>query len=261
MDDICNAVPGARWAIHSHYACYEWQGYPMGMLIALWGLGYTPADPENGYSFGWSNPQWVSYYPREMSLNSRLTEYRCKLEAYIGARRGKEFLSLGKGPRGLGRLGADFWVVLRDNRGRPRNTLASRYPEAAWGQLNINFGVPRVLGQGKHGPIATVRSEAFREAVQEIEARVYIEKALLDDAAPQLLGEALVRRCRTALDERIRFANRSAVGGAANAETWFISSGWSARAQLLFQLASEVKAKYGDRQPQPNLGKGGAADD
>ncbi len=261
MDDVSNGVPGAKWAVHSHYYCPEWQGYKMGMLIALWGLTYSPADPSRGYGFGWSNPRWVMYYPREMGPGSRLTEYRCKPEAYIGARRNKTpFLAKRLGPRGLGRINADFWPALRDGRGRLKGTLAGRYPEAAWGQLSLNFGVPTVLGKGKNGPLATVRSEAFREAVQEIEVRVYVEKALLDRSAPTVLGGDLIGRCRTALDERIRFANRCATyHGSGDGEIWFIASGWRERAETLYELAAEVKRKYGSRDPVPDLGEDAGA--
>jgi hypothetical protein len=254
MDDICNGVPGARWAVHSHYNVESWQGYPMGMRIALWGLKYSPMDPEKGYSFGWSNPEWVSYYPREMSLSSTLTEYRSKLETYMGARRGSDFISKGQGPRGLGRIGGDFWVVLKDGSGKPVSSLAGRYPESAWGQLNLNYGVPRIFGMGKRGPVPTVRSEAFREAQQEVEARVYVEKALLDDNGPALLGESLTRRCRGTLDDRIRIVNRASwYRGAQEAEAWYIGSGWQDRSDQLFALAAEVKAKYGAKDPVPNL--------
>ncbi len=255
MDDICNGVPGARWAVHSHYYVEKWQGYDMGMRIALWGLKWSPADPEIGYSFGWSNPEWVSYYPREMSLTSTLTEHRAKLEAYMGGRRNKApSVARGEGPRGLGRLGGDFWVVLKDGDGRPKGTLAGRYPESAWGQLNLNFGVPRLLGKGRSGAVATVRSEAFREAQQEVEARVYIEKALLDDNGPKLLGDDLLKRCREALDARIRVVNRASwYRGAGEAEAWFIGSDWQARTELLFALAAEVGARYGGKAPTPNL--------
>ncbi|MFO7900961.1 MAG: hypothetical protein R6V58_18130, partial [Planctomycetota bacterium] len=257
MDDISNGVPGAQWAVHSHYRCETWKGYKMGMFVALWGIRAGPTDPSRGRSFGWTNPEWMLYYPREMSLRSTLTEYRCKLETWIGARdrRGWE-AGVGSGPRGVGRLGADFWVVLKDGRGRARSTLAGRYPEAAWGQLNLNFGVPRVLAIGKEGPIATVRSEAFREAVQELEARIYLEKALLDPAAPRIVGARLLRRCRTALDERIRAVNVAAGGRRGRAaEAWFISSGWRVRAEALFDLAAEVAAAYGDKTPAPDLGR------
>ena len=60
--------------------------------------------------------------------------------------------------------------MVKDRRGRLIGTLAGRYPEAAWGQLNLNFCIPYVLGKGREGPVATVRSEAFREGIQELEA-------------------------------------------------------------------------------------------
>ncbi|HOX04825.1 MAG TPA: DUF6067 family protein [Planctomycetota bacterium] len=250
MDDITAGVPGAKWAVHSHFYCDKWQGYDIGMGIALWGIGVTPVDPREGYSFGWSNPMWLSYYPREMKMQSSLVEHRVKLERWMGAKRSyTPFVSKGVGPRGLGRIGADFWPVLKDDRGRVRGSLAGRYPEAAWGQLNLNFCIPYILGKGKTGPLATVRSEAFRESLQEVEARVYLEKALLDDNAKTVLGEDLGKRCREALDERIRMGLCAEGEG----ESWYISSDWARRSDLLFGLASEVAAKYGDKEPQPNL--------
>ncbi|MCX7591659.1 MAG: hypothetical protein N2255_08535, partial [Kiritimatiellae bacterium] len=155
----------------------------------------------------------------------------------------------GRGTRGLGRLGADFWEVLRDERGRIRGSLAGRYPEAAWGQLNLNYGVPYLLGRGKNGPVPTVRSESFRENLQEVEARIFIEKALLETDASKTLGEDLVLRCRQALDTRIRMCLNAAGEG----EPWFISSDWNKRNEQLFLLAAEVSRKLGGREPQPNL--------
>ncbi|MFW6152279.1 MAG: glycoside hydrolase domain-containing protein, partial [Verrucomicrobiota bacterium] len=253
MDDICNGVKDAEWAIHSHYLCGEWQGYKMGMFIALWGISCGPADPSQGYAFGWSNPRWLAYYPRKMSLKSSLTEYRCMLEAWIGARNSKwPSIATRRGPKGLGRLGADFWEVMKDSRGRARGTLAGRYPESAWGQLNLNFGVPRIFGIGKEGPVATARSEAFRSSTQEIEARVYLEKVWLDSKAPQIIGEDMVKEIRSLLDERIRVVNIAQRRGDVS-RACFISSGWKDRNQRLFDLAAEVQKKYGKKQPDPDL--------
>lgn len=252
MADIAAGVPNDRWAVHSHYYCREWQGHDIGYAIALWGIGVMPADPSAGYSFGWSNPFWLAYFPREMNLTSTLVEHRVKLEAWMGGRAGyTPFICTGVGPRGLGRLGADFWNVVKDRHGRPRDSLAGRYPEAAWGQLNLNNGLPYLLGQGRTGPVATIRSEAFREALQEVEARIFVEKALLDDQAKALLGDDLVGRCRTALDERIRMCLHAGGEG----QSWFISSGWQDRTELLFSLAAEVGKKLG-RAPRPNLTSG-----
>ncbi|MCX7591146.1 MAG: DUF6067 family protein, partial [Kiritimatiellae bacterium] len=81
MDNISAGIgPDAKWAIHSHYYCHNWQGYAMGLIVALWGVGCAPVDPSAGYCYGWSNPLWLMYYPREMMLQSTLVEHRTKLE-------------------------------------------------------------------------------------------------------------------------------------------------------------------------------------
>ncbi|MDD4890896.1 MAG: DUF6067 family protein, partial [Phycisphaerae bacterium] len=250
MDDITNGMDGKdRWAIHSHLYCDNWQGHPLGMVNALWGIGCSPADPSAGYSFGWSNPLRLNYYPREMKIQSTLVEHRVKLENWMGARASyTPFIAKGMGPRGLGRLGGDFWTVVRDDRGRPRSSLAARYPEAAWGQLDLNYCVPYLLGRGEKGAVPTSRSEAFREAIQEVEARIYLEKAWLDDEAKTLLGEEMMTRIRKVLDDRIRVALHSGGEG----EPWYVSSDWMARSELLYTLAAEVSKKLG-RDPKPNL--------
>ncbi|MFW6159340.1 MAG: glycoside hydrolase domain-containing protein, partial [Planctomycetota bacterium] len=78
MDDITTGVEDSKWACHSHYYATSWQGYPLGMAIALWGIGCSPVDPSRGYGYGWRNPFWIAYYPREMSIHSTLVEHRIK---------------------------------------------------------------------------------------------------------------------------------------------------------------------------------------
>ena len=251
MDDMANGMAGRdRWALHSHLFCNNWQGHDVALVNALWGIGVQPADPGKGYAFGWSNPLWLSYYPREMHVNSPLVEYRAKLETWMGARRGyTPFIAPGTGARGLGRLGGDFWKVAKNRRGRVRYTLAGIYPEAAWGQLNLNFCISHLLGRGPKGALPTVRSEALRLGLQEAEVRVYVEKAWLDPEAKALLGDDLMARIRAALDERIRSClglrakkGRPKVNGAA----------WDARTETLFSLAAEISKRLG-REPRPNL--------
>jgi hypothetical protein len=250
MDEICNGVPGAKWAVSSHYYCDKWQGYNIKLGVALWGIGVEPRDPSLGYSFGWTNPFWLCYYPREMKVSSPLLDYRLKLETWMGGLAGyKPFVCVGQGPRGLGRIGVDFWPVLKDSRGRVRGSLAGRYPEAAWGQLNLNFCIPYLIGKGRDGPVPTVRSESLREGVQETEARIYIEKALFDDENRAALGEDLLGRCRTMLDERIRFCVKPDAG---KNKSEPVDADWLARSEKLFGLAAELNAKYGGKEPKPN---------
>jgi len=197
MADITNGVKNAKWAVHSHHYCDKWQGYDIGMAIALWGIHITPMDPARGHGYGWMNPFWLMYYPREMSMHTSLVETRTKLENWIGAKSNHHKT---RTARGLGRIGGDFWKVVKDGRGRLRATLAGYYPESYWGQLNLNYCVSHILGKGKKGPLPTVRSEAFRENVQEVEARVFIERAIVNKDTGAKVGGELAGRCREALD-------------------------------------------------------------
>ncbi|MGQ9660906.1 MAG: hypothetical protein ACUVWX_01035 [Kiritimatiellia bacterium] len=251
MDDMTYECPLKRWAVHSHYYCTGWNGYEIGFAIALWGIGCTPVDPTQGYGYGWANPFWRAYYPRGQ-MYAPLAEYRTKTENWMGAvSRSATVYAKAAGAHGLGRLGADFWRVLQKERANYQGgfTLAGRFPESYWGQLNMNYGVPYVLGQGRKGPVPTVRSEALRENLEEVEARVFLEKALLDPEARTMLGEEMTRQIRQTLDERIRMALYADGEG----ELWFISSGWAARSEKLFGLAGEVSRKLGGRTLVPEL--------
>jgi hypothetical protein len=244
MDDIGNGVGSPLWAVQSHYYCDTWQGYKMKITAALWGIGVDPCPPEKMLAYGWSNPLMLNYFPRETHLPSSLWEHRSKVEKWMGAARGyTPSGTLGYGTCGLGRIGVDFWPVMKDGRGRIRGTIAGRYPEAAWGQLSLQNTTQHIFGRGKNGPVPTVRSEMYRESLQEVEARIYVEKALLDAEARTLLGEELCKRARALLDERIRIGLQP--------EQAYIAD-WAKRSEALFQLAADVAGKFGGREPKPS---------
>ncbi len=246
MDEINTGAPEVKWAVHSHHYCDKWQGHEVGMCIALWGVRCYPRDPDVGRGYGWKNDFWLSLYPRnQMSIASPLVDHRTQAENQLGAVPASlSRWSKAKGLHGIGRIGADFWPAVKDKRGR-RSTIAGRYPESAWGQLNLNYCVPSVLGIGKKGPVPTVRSEAFRESVQECEARIFIEKAMDDAGKKAKLGEDLVKRCGVTLDERRRMCLYSVGKG----WMWYVSSGWAERDEKLFNLAAEVSKKLGVKGP------------
>jgi glycosyl hydrolase family 123 len=255
MNDIVTGMKGAKWAVHSHHYCSNWQGHPVGMAIALWGIHLNIADPSQGHGYSWQSDFWLMYYPRELALTSSLPELRYKLGMWLGAFslfELKHKKTTTRTTRGLGRLGADFWVVLKDGRGRVRYSLPGRYPESYWGQLNLNYCVPYVLGKGKNGPLPTVRSEAFREGVQESEARVFLERAIEIKANRAKVGEELAKRVRVLLDERIRMLNRA--GGARKDQVIngkkikfgsTVDLDWQAKNARLFETAAEVAKKLG----------------
>jgi len=167
------------------------------------------------------------------------------------------------GQRGVGRIGADFWPVFKGKRGLRVSRVQERYPEADWRNLCIDTSL---LAAAPEGPAASQRFEAFREGVQECEARIAIEGALSDEAAKDKLGANLVRRCEEYLAVRQRMMwlslsnlqlyfleSRRKYGeyqagqwrGAPNftGHQWFVGSDWQARTEQLYALAGEVRKK------------------
>ena len=155
-------------------------------------------------------------------------------------------VSITGGQRGLGRLGADYWPVGKDKRGRRSGRCYRRYPESDWLLLVIPDSF---LAPGPEGPVATNRMEAFREGVQQSEARIVIERALGDEASKAKLGERLLRRCEEVLYRRhmVMWLSLSTLqnkgwrwSAALGGHQWFVGSGWQERTAELFELAGEV---------------------
>ncbi len=67
--------------------------------------------------------------------------------------------------RGLGRIGADYWPVVRDKRGRRVGYIWEQYPQSLWHSCNM---FSHMLNPGPDGPVATTRYEQMREGMQEL---------------------------------------------------------------------------------------------
>ncbi len=153
--------------------------------------------------------------------------------------------------RGFARLGGDFWGVLKSRRS-PR-PIAARYPETIWRNLDIRSCL---LAPGEQGAISTHRFEMLREGLQECEARVFIEKAILAEK----IDAALAKRAQAVLDERIPAMRKGVCSlGCAGGWTshayidnqwwqtpgslgsdWYTGSGWQERSQKLYSIAAEI---------------------
>jgi len=152
--------------------------------------------------------------------------------------------------RGFGWIGADLWSIpgLRSSR-----TVLERFPQIAQNaRPQLTDGATHVLAAGKEGPVSTVRYEMLLEGLQEAEARIHIEMALLDPARRAKLGQALSERCQALLDERIQ-AYRRTIGmaredtgreGAAGIVE-FGRSGWEKRSEELYRAAADVARAIG----------------
>ena len=201
--------------------------------------------------YGWKEPRLDVVFERNSSLDSYpSTRWRFFPEAAITGEL-----------RGIGRIGADYWKVVKDRRGRRVGWAHSRFQEGYWGggSINLNLCNP-VLAPGPDGPAATNRLIALAEGVQECEARIFIERALTDESLKARLGAELAGRAQQALDERLQVMWKSLsnyqLGGpkffGATAwrwtagiagHRWFVGSGWQERSCDLYKLAGEVAKK------------------
>ncbi len=261
-DDLAAAAPEVPWVVHSHtggWLSRGIRGRPVGYLACIWGMSGV-SDPDVPYVwskqrrfYGWKYPVLLTRFGRnDFRQSSPVSFYRAYPEGWIVAR-GKYRGGGAKGfcgSDGVGRMGADFWYVLKDKRGRLKSSLAGHY--SYWGGLDLDrFGVTYVLGPGPEGPVPTVRFEMFRECLQENEARIFIERILTDPKRRARLGDALGGRAQEILDERVRaFLDFDIEYQGTRDSRWFVCSGWQDRSARLYAVAAEVaKAVRAGRRP------------
>ena len=152
-------------------------------------------DPAKHRSYGWQLPEHRAFFGRHGIPNGPALRVRFLPEVNITG-----------GQRGVGRIGADYWNVMRNARGERAGTVYSRYPENMWRNLDIGCWV---LAPGQSGPVATARYENLREGIQECEARILIESVLTDAVKIKKIDAGLATRAQALLDDRQRAIWRS----------------------------------------------------
>ena len=230
-------APGTPWVRQAHPREPTIHGVPVGYGA---GVGGPFAEyPVKERRYGWKQDALVAHYARNVRNDFSLTTFRMMGEMNVAG-----------GLRGFGRMGADFWPVLKDRRGRTVGGLGERYPHASWRNLDIFVSL---LAPGPDGAVATARYEMMREGVQECEARIFIERAIVDK---KISGEFLTR-CRQVLDERVRTMVTGLIDHTSNGivparvdswwtgsdqvgHHWYLASNWPARSEQLYALAAEV---------------------
>jgi hypothetical protein len=236
VEDMKAVAPAAKWVVQSHMRTENIFGQPVGYLADVWGSPVAP-DPAQKRLFGWQpTPLLRTTFPRAGSSTvmdirtwSPPVQYRVALEGMCTA-----------GIHGFGRMGADFWDVLKTPRstyGGGRDILA-QYRESDWGQLYLGNTTSYVLAPGPDGAMPTIRFEMIREGAQDMEARIFLEKTLLDPDLRAKLGEDLAERCQKLLDERVRALLLGRT-------SWLFFSGGPERREQLYALAGEVARSLG----------------
>jgi hypothetical protein len=264
FQDITGGMP---WAMQSHGGPAEgkllYDIAPIGYQAVVWDVRFSD-DGANAHgrgkgiidSFhGWNRKVLWSQFDRWSRESDPCTRWRQQAEVCItGAQRGP------------GRLGAEYWKVIKDKKGKRAARAYERYPESDWRNLVIPEAI---MAPGPGGAVATNQMEALREGVQECEALVVIEQALLDEGSKAKLGADLVNRCEQYLRARhmmlwLSLSNlqfyHTKPGSKNSWETtclarnwrdhpnvtghnWFLSSGYQQRTAELFALAGEVERK------------------
>jgi len=241
MNDICpsaqdiaffaEAAPGVPWVVAAH-GSYLKGNYGYRAIV------YSRAANEKSLA-GWSQPDLIAYFNRDNRLENTGPATWRTIPAF----------AITGSWRGVGRVGGDFWKVIRDKNGRRVARAPERYPQSNWRNLDIYTAL---LAPTEAGAAVTTRYEQLREGVQECEARVVVERAVTDKGLRARLADDLVARCEKALDEHLRALQllRGWTGktvphclssGTDLGESWFLGSGWEERTERLFALAGEVE--------------------
>ena len=203
---------------------------------------------------GWARPDLVGQFDRGNSRETSPNVFWLRLAeaAITGSQRGN------------GRLGADYWQVVKDKRGNRVARSHERYPESSWRNL---FIPEALLAPGPTGPVATDELEAYRQGILECEARIVLEYGL--DRERARMGEDLAKRCEDYLAKRhmlmwlslsdlqLFYDHPGAswgptymggfwrygcnIGGSA----WYLGSGHQRLTEELYSLAGEVTRRIG----------------
>ena len=226
-------APDMPWVLHAHFG--RWDAYGLakvGYRAQVWSLD----GPKGAGLMGWKQPGLFARFQRNAEMGA----------APIHAWRFWAEYCISGNQRGVARLGADYWPVLKDKQGVRKGAIWERYPESSWRNLGIYTSL---LGPGEEGPLATPRLEVFREGLQECEARIVIETALCDEAAKGRLGADLAGRCQEAIGERMArmVENLGSRPGCRPGWAWSLGNDWQGRSEKLFTLAAEVAAKLSTR--------------
>ena len=249
MNDACpskqdiaffaEVAPGVPWVVAAH-GTYTKADFGYRAIV------YSKTGHEESLA-GWSRPELIAYFHRGNNLEriDQATWRTLPTFAIAGSW------------RGVGRVGGDFWKVIRNKKGERAARVPERYPQSNWRNLDVYIAL---LAPTPEGPAVTTRYEHLREGIQEGEARVVVERAVKDAELRAKLGEDLAARCEEALEEHFRAQQRlrgwtgQAVPHCLSAGTemgfaWFMSSGWQARTRALFTLAGEVERATGSTPP------------
>jgi hypothetical protein len=250
-------LPGVNYMRYGHYDYPTFgRGRPApwksDFIVFEWAPNWS-ANPIYGWKKPVINLPWIrlrsergngNVWKNDPYVTVPLTTFRVLGEAAVQSQY-----------RGFGRLGLDFWPVLEGG------TLGihGRYIKSSWRQSDEMIKCISV--PGPDGALSSAKIETIREGLQETEARIQLEKALLAGRGgpkAQSVLDGRVRALRMVMEsmpiaglsgktdaearlDGFSFGGMYAYRHSAIFQQWFMTSGWQARAEELFDTAAGVK--------------------
>ena len=124
---------------------------PVAYTAYVWNVRYAE-DPNKARTYGWKRPELYAEFRRFGSLNDwPLSTILLFPELQITGQQ-----------RGVGRVGADFWPVLRNKQGKRAGWIWSPYLQSMWHSCQL---MSHMLTPGPAGPVASSRYELMREGI------------------------------------------------------------------------------------------------
>ncbi|MGA2621717.1 MAG: glycoside hydrolase domain-containing protein [Thermoguttaceae bacterium] len=246
-------TPGLPWVWHAHGSGEaNTRGVPIGYKALVYAVKF-PKDPSEGRSYGWQGNPLYAQFPRQVLPGINPDSMTQKSHhPYLTTCRLIGEMNITGGQNGFGRLGGDFFPVIQDKRGN-RFSIEGRYPKSSPGVPSFDIQ-SCFLKPGPDGALSGHGFEMLREGVEECEARMFIERAILDK---KISGD-LAEKCQEALDDRLRSLRRACsddAGGVVNyahgasyaGSLWYPGSGWEERSGRLYDAAAAVDRSLSGR--------------
>lgn len=193
--------------------------------------GMAMADPARGLPPVWKQRNWpgVAFIRHNFDDTLSLLKYRTLAERALYC-----------GTRGFGRMGLDYWNVLKRPDGK-YDRIFNRWPHSSCAQREPNLF--RLADSAPDGPAPTVRFEQLREGLQEAEAMIVVAEALGEHS--ERLGPELAAECRKLLIDRLNYARRTCPEAYGRIGFRTNHYGWQELSARLFEAAAKVVRKLG----------------
>jgi hypothetical protein len=259
--DLRQMAPDTRWMVTTHVSPVSWRAGALKNADILAGHSWMFATINNARWMDDSDtPAWKPKYgwrdksfPFFMLAASRSRSPTWDNDHCAGANRlriAPEAILLSQAGnftwQGFGSWGADFWAnewyAIAGGTGNAGATFANcglSESTAIW-----------FVGAGEAGPVPTARTRMMQEGLQEAEARIFVQDALLDQEAK--LGPDLAKRARELCEERTRtltylanFRYNDGEGSLPRLRLIPDVAAWDDAAVKLYRLADEVAKALG----------------